>query len=90
MNKDTQVHFGSVRVSFSGDIKSLQNILNKFNGRNGTNLECSTDYETHYFCNRPFRIGGHYGQATIELFSVSDHALTEILKIMANDKGSEV
>ena len=90
MNKDTQVHFGSVRVSFSGDIKSLQNILNKFNGRNGVNLEMNTDYETVYFEKHPIRLGGHYGQASIELFSVSDHALTEILKIMSNDKGSEV
>ena len=90
MKNESQVHFGSVRVSFSGDIKTLQNILNKFNGRNGVNLECSTEYETKYFCNHPIRIGGHYGQASIELFSVSDHALTEILKIMSNDKGSEV
>ena len=89
MKKDSQVHFGSIRVSFSGDIKSLQNILNKFNGRNGVILEINTDYETVFFEKHPIRLGGHYGQASIELASVSDHALTEILKILSNDKETE-
>ena len=89
MNKDSQVHFGSVRVSFSGDIKTLNRICKKFNGRDGVGIEIKSFLETVYFEGNPFQIGGDYGEASIELASVSDQALTEILKIMANDKDTE-
>ena len=89
MNKKPEIHFGAARISFSGGVKTLQKILKRFSGREGVCLEISTDIETVFFGNRPFRFGGNYGQATIDISFVSDNAIAKIVEILTKDGETE-
>ena len=89
MNKKTEIYSGAARVSFSGDVKTLQKILKRFSGREGVCLEISTDLETVFFENHPFRLGGNYGQAIIDVSFVSDNAIAKIVEILTKDGETE-